>query len=103
MFHEKIQSTIGLIEDVIDNKQKETDNTAIAKRNSIFFDTLDKLTPSITSYILAKKNFGFDLQVNTASLLADIVKYSKKTFDECRAVNPSQFKQRAESFFDAIT
>ena len=62
MLHEKIQETIGLIEDVIDNMQKENENANTAKRNSIFFDSYDKLTHSITSYILAKRNFGFVLQ-----------------------------------------
>ena len=49
MLHEKIQSTIALIEDVVDNRQKENDNANAAKRNSTFFDSLTKLTPSFTS------------------------------------------------------
>ena len=40
MLHEKIQSTIALIEDVVDNRQKENDNANAAKRNSTFFDSL---------------------------------------------------------------
>ena len=56
MLHEKIQSTIALIEDVVDNRQKENDNANAAKRNSTFFDSLTKLTPSLTSYVLARKN-----------------------------------------------
>lgn len=32
MLHEKIQSTIALIEDVVDNRQKENDNANAAKR-----------------------------------------------------------------------
>ena len=43
MLREKIQSTIGLIEDVVDNRQKETDNAAAANRNSTFFDSLENL------------------------------------------------------------
>ena len=33
MQHEKIQSTIGLIDDVVDNRQKENDNANTAKRD----------------------------------------------------------------------
>ena len=40
MLHEKIQSTIGLIDDVFDNKQKENDNANTAMRNSTFLIAL---------------------------------------------------------------
>ena len=40
MLHDKIQSTIGLIEDVVDNRQKENDNANTAKRNSTFLIAL---------------------------------------------------------------
>ncbi len=103
MLHEKIQSTIGLIEDVADNRQKETDNAATAKRNTTFFDSLAKLTPSITSYILARKNFSFTVQPNTYDELQDLINYSKKTFENLKAVNPTSFKQKTESFIDAIS
>ena len=103
MLYEKLRTTIGLIEDVADNRQRENDNINVAKRNSIFFDSLEKLTPSIKSYLLARKHFGFDLQVNTADVLTYVIEYSKKTFDECKAVNPSQFKQKAETLIEAIT
>lgn len=103
MLHEKIQSTIGLIEDVVDNRQKENDNANIAKRNSTFFDSFARLTPSITSYILAKKNFSFTLQSNTAIILQELINYSKTTFDNAKAVNPAPFSKKAESFIDSIT
>lgn len=103
MLHEKIQETIGLIEDVIDNRQKENENANTAKRNSIFFDSYDKLTHSITSYILAKRNFGFVLQANTSASLKDLMNYSKTTFDNAKAVNPTHFKQKSEIFIDSIT
>ena len=69
MLHEKIQSTIGLIEDVADNRKKDNDNTAIARRNSIFFDNFENLMPSINSYILAKRYFSFTLKENTSALI----------------------------------
>lgn len=102
MLHEKIQATIGLIEDVVDNKQKETDNANTAKRNSTFFDSYAKLKPYITSYILAKRNFGFDLQESTNNSLRDLMNYSKTTFDNAKAVNPAHFKQESELFINSI-
>lgn len=102
MLHEKIQSTIGLIEDVVDNRQKENDNINAAKRNSTFFDSLAKLTPSIISYIIARKNFSFTLQSNTAIILQELINYSKTTFDNNKAVNPAPFSKKAESFIDSI-
>ena len=102
MLHEKIQSTIGLIDDVIDNRQKDSDNANTAKRNNIFFDSLAKLTPSVTSFILAKKNFGFSLQSNTAADLHDLMNYAKTTFTNEKAVNPVPFKQKVDAFVEAI-
>lgn len=102
MLHEKIQATIGLIEDVVDNKQKENDNANTAKRNSTFFDSYAKLKPYITSYILAKRNFGFDLQESTNNSLRDLMNYSKTTFDNAKAVNPAHFKQESELFINSI-
>ena len=102
MLHEKIQSTIGLIDDVIDNRQKDSDNANTAKRNNIFFDSLAKLTPSVTSFILAKKNFGFSLQSNTAAGLHDLMNYAKTTFTNEKAVNPVPFKQKVDAFVEAI-
>ena len=103
MLHEKIQSTIGLIEEVADNRQKDNDNSAAAKRNSIFFDSFEKLTLSVISYILAKKNFSFTLKENTSAVLWELMNYSKNTFDNAKAVNPSAFKQKTESFIEAIS
>ena len=103
MLGEKIQSTIGLIDEVQDNMDQENENKNIARRNSIFFDTLDNLTPTLRSYILARKNFNFTLQSNTAVGLTYIMDYSKKTFDESKAINPPQFKDRSEAFISAIS
>ena len=103
MLHGKIQSTIELIQDVIDNKQKENDNANAAKRNSIFFDSFAKLTPYIKSYILAKKNFGFTLQSNTAAVLQELMSYAKTAFDNAKAVNPSSFKQKSDDFVNMMS
>lgn len=102
MLHEKIQATIGLIEDVVDNKQKENDNANTAKRNSTFFDSYANLIPYITSYILAKRNLGFVLQASTYDSLIDLMNYSKTTFDNAKAVNPAHFKQKSELFINSI-
>lgn len=103
MLHEKIQSTIRLIEEVVDNRRIDNDNAAAAKRNSIFFDNFAKLTPSIISYILAKKNFSFTLKENTSAVLWELMNYSENTFDNAKTVNPSAFKQKTESFIEAIS
>lgn len=103
MLHEKIQSTIGLMDDVVDNRQKENDNANTAKRNSIFFDSFARLTPSITSCILAKKNFDFSLQSNTADDLQDLMNYAKTTFNNAKVVNPALFKQKADAFVETIS
>ena len=103
MLHEKIQSTIGLIEDVADNRKKDNDNAAAARRNSIFFDSFAKLMPSIISYILFKKNFSFTLKENTSAVLWELMNYTKTTFDNAKAVNPPAFKQKTESFIEAIS
>lgn len=102
MLHEKIQSTIGLIDDVIDNRQKDSENANTARRNNTFFDSLARLTPSITSFILAKKKFGFSLQSNTAAGLHDLMNYAKTTFTNAKAVNPAPFKQKADACIEAI-
>jgi len=102
MLREKIQSTIGLIDEVEDNKVQENENQNMAKRNSTFFDTLNRLTPNIRSYILARKNFSFSLQSNTAAGLRDLMNYSKTTFDNAKAVNPTPFKQKADAFVETI-
>lgn len=94
MLHAKIQSTIELIEDVVDNRQKENENINAAKRNSTFFDSLAKFTPSIISYIIARKNFNFSLQPNTADILQELINYSKTTFDNAKAVNPAPFSKK---------
>lgn len=103
MLHEKIQTTIGLIDDVVDNRQKDNENTNTAKRNSLFFDTFKILTPTIKSYILVRKRFNFNLQSNTASILQDLMNYSKTTFDNAKAVNPPSFKQNTEKFVNSIS
>lgn len=103
MLQKRIHSTIDLIEDVIDNRQKENDNANVAKRNNTFFENFKKLTPFVTSYILIKKNFGFTLQSSTASDLQDLMNYSKNTFENARAVNPASFCKKAETFADSIS
>ena len=102
MLHEKIQSTIGLIDDVVDNRQKENDNANTARKNSTFFDSFARLMPSITSFLLAKKNFSFSLRSNTAAGLQYLINYSKTTFDNSKVVNPGAFKQKADAFIETI-
>ena len=103
MLHERIQLAIGLIEDVVDNRQKENENNSIASKNTTFFNSYARLTPSITSYILAKKNFNFNLQSNTDDCLQYLMSYLETTFENAKATNPPLFKQKSEAFIDSIT
>ncbi len=102
MLHKRIQTAINLIEDVIDNRQKENDNADVARRNNTFFESFKNLTPFVKSYVLAKKNFGFTLQSSTASDLQDIMNYLKNAFENAKAVNPASFSKKAETFADSI-
>ena len=99
---EKIQSTIGLIEDVVDNRQKENDNANTDIRNSIFFDSFANLKPSIISYILARKNFNFTIQPHTVATLQELMNYSKITFDNSKPVDPSSFNHKSRVFINSI-
>lgn len=103
MLHNKIQQAIELIEDVADNRQKENDNANAAKRNTSFFDSLEKFTPFVISFILARKSFGFTLQSSTDTALHELMNYSKMTFDNAKAINPSPFKQKSEVFIDTVS
>lgn len=103
MLHRKICSTIELIEDVSENQKIENENSDIANKNSIFFDSLKGLLDSIQSYAIAKKNFNFSLDENTEKLLKDLISYSKNAFDNEKVVNPKSFKQRSDTFIELIS
>lgn len=103
MLHRKIYSTIELIEDVSENQKIENENSDMAKKNSIFFDSLKGLLDSIQSYAIAKKNFDFSLDENTEKLLKDLISYSKNVFDNEKVVNPKSFKQKSDTFIELIS
>lgn len=102
MLQKKINSTIGLIDDVVDNRNIANENESAARRNSSFFDSLEKLTPTVQSYILAKKNFNFDTSEALSLKLHDIMNYSKETFSNSKAVNPDSFRKKCDSFISEI-
>ncbi len=103
MLQKRINSTIGLIDDVVDNRSIVAENANAARRNSSFFDSLEKLTPTITSYILAKKYFGFELSEQSASRIHELMDYSKNTFEKSKAVNPDSFRKKVDSFITDIS
>ena len=102
MLQKKINSTIGLIDDVVDNRNIANENESAARRNSSFFDSLEKLTPTVQSYILAKKNFNFDTSEALSLKLHDIMNYSKETFSNSKAVNPDSFRKKCDLFISEI-
>ncbi len=103
MLQNKINTTIGLIDDVVDNRNIANENANVAKRNSSFFDSLEKMTPTVRSYILAKKNFGFNPNETLSLKLHDIMNYSNDTFSNSKAVNPDSFRKKCDSFISEIT
>lgn len=98
MLRGKLLSTIELIEKVEANKQTEKRNSDIAKINSMFFDSLEKLIPSIRSYILVKRNFNFVFQTNTAEILQYLIDYSNNVFNNKVVSNPKTFKNKSDEF-----
>ena len=102
MLQAKINSIIELIDDVVDNRSIANENANVAKRNSLFFDSLEKIIPTIQSYILAKKNFSFKESEVLSSKINDIMNYSKETFSNSKAVNPDSFHKKCDSFISEI-
>lgn len=102
MLYEKMQSTIELIEDVCDNKKIFNNNKNTANKNTIFFDSFEKLSPYIKSYVLAKKNFNFALNEEMTTLLQYLMSYSKKAFDSKKVVDPNSFMKKSQSFIRLI-
>lgn len=98
MLRGKLLSTIDLIEKVETNKQTEKRNSDIAKINSMFFDSLEKLIPSIRSYILVKRNFDFMFQTDTAELLQYLIDYSNNVFNNKVVSNLKTFKNKSDEF-----
>lgn len=103
MLQKRINSTIGIIDDVVDNRNIANENVNVAKRNSLFFDSLEKVTPMVQSYILAKKNFSFNESEALSLKLHDIMNYSKDTFSISKAINPDSFRKKCDSFISEIT
>lgn len=102
MLQEKINTTIELIDDVVDNKNIANENEKAADRNSLFFDSLEKITPMIQSYILAKKNFDFNISEALSIKLHYLMNYSKETFFNSKASNPDSFHNKCDSFISEI-
>lgn len=103
MLQNKIQSTIGLIDDVIDNRNIETENANVARRNTAFFYSLEKLSPIVLSYTVARNYFNFKLSNESNLKLKGLMEYSKESFENGKAVNPDAFRKNVDAFIDDIT
>lgn len=102
MLQKKIRSTISLIEDVVSNRNIEAENASLAKRNTAFFLSLTNLEPSISSYIIARKSFNFQLSNELSTQIHNLMNYSKTAFENSKAINPDAFKKNVEAFNDKI-
>lgn len=98
MLQKKIRSTINLMEDVVLNRNIETENANLAKRNTAFFSSLTNLESTISSYIIAKKSFNFQLSNDLSIEMHDLMNYAKTSFENSKAVNPDSFKKNVEAF-----
>ena len=103
MLKNKINTTIGLIDDVVDNKNIANENANVAKRNSSFFDSLEKVTPMVQSYILARKNFSFNESEALSLKLHDIMNYSKDIRTVISPLKPTLSVIRASTVRDLCT
>lgn len=103
MIRTKIQNTIGLIEEVVDNRKLTNENQDLARRNNLFFNSLNKLSPTIVSYILVHDNFSFTLSYDLLRQMRDLMEYVKKSFDEAKAVDPQSFSNKVDTLNKSVS
>ena len=104
MLHLKIQKTVQLMEAVDENRRTVNNHNAIARKNTIFFNSLSLFTKDCESYLLARK-LGFDLSETTGLTqeMKEIVGIIKTAF-EIQAANDSQlFKIKVDKFNESIS
>lgn len=104
MLHLKIQKTVQLMEAVDENRRTVNNHNAIARKNTIFFNSLSLFTKDCESYLLARK-LGFDLSETTGLTqeMKEIVGIIKTAF-EIQAANDSQsFKTKVDKFNESIS
>ena len=93
MLQKKIHKTVSLIDDVMANRDIKSQNENIARINKVFFDNLEDLKPLLASYIMVKRQFGFELPENVRVRLKSAMEYAKTAYDEKKAVSPDSFRK----------
>ena len=91
MLQNKIQSAMGLIQDVCDNREKQNEHETIAKRNTQFFEALKPLSQTVNSYITAHNYFSFTLEEENMNKLNELMDYAQKSISSKKAVSPEAF------------
>ena len=91
MLQNKIQSAMGLIQDVCDNREKQNEHETIAKRNTQFFEALKPLSQTVKSYITAHNYFSFTLEEENMHKLNELMKYAQNSISSKKAVSPEAF------------
>ena len=103
MLSKKMQSALELIQDVDDNKNKKKEYESIAQRNTVFFDSYDKLTSNIASYILAHNCFKFTQQSKVLDEMKSLVEYVNISFQSEKAVNPQSFESKVNDLVKCLS
>ena len=91
MLQNKIQSAMGLIQDVCDNREKQNEHEKIAKRNTLFFDALKPLSQTVKSYITVHNYFSCTLAEENMHKLNELMNYAQNSISSKKAVNPEAF------------
>lgn len=94
MLRNKIQSAVGLMQDVSDNKAKKREHKAVAKRNILFFDGLKSLSLMVDSYISAHTVFSFSLENEQYKLMKELMDYANQSICNKRAIEPESFSKK---------
>lgn len=93
MLQIKIQSAMGLIQDVSDNRERKNEHETIAKRNTLFFEALKSFSHAISSYITAHRYFSFTLDEENMHKLNGLMNYANQSISSKKAVNPEIFSK----------
>lgn len=89
----RIQSANNLIEQVIQAKESDSQSKYIASKNNKFFDAYNLLTPSVSSYLIAKKYFDFSISDDLVKKITDTMNAAKNIFSNSLVTKPDNFKK----------
>lgn len=103
MLQNKMQSAMGLIQDVLDNRERKNEHETIAKRNTLFFEALKSLSDAINSYITAHNYFSFTLDKETIYKLNELMNYAHYSISSKKAVNPETFHKKVTELIESVS